>query len=78
VAFATGPFHHGHPAEYARRKAAIFAEGGPAIVEVEVPASVVALALNFIAEVEFWPGIGLEELLAGWPSLSKRIIDVGP
>ncbi len=48
-------------------------EGGPAIIEIEVPESIVAKA-DLGGEVRFEPGYGLAELLAAWPSIPKRII----
>jgi hypothetical protein len=56
-------------------KAALFPdEGGPAILEIEVPEEIVALAINEIAEIRFEPGFGLEELRAAWTALAKRIL----
>lgn len=72
----------GHPEEYARLKAANFpTEGGPVILEIEVPAWVVGViladdiggGLALSGEVRFEPGVGLEELLRVWPSIPKRI-----
>jgi hypothetical protein len=78
-----GPFHFGSPHEYARRKAAAFPdEGGPVILEMEVPENVVALAIDeewFPLRqglVVFEEGKGLEELLAAWPTLPKRIAEL--
>jgi hypothetical protein len=68
---------------YARMKAANFPnEGGPAILEVEVPEWIVDILRNdpFAAmvvrshEVRFEPGLGLEELRQAWPNLVKRIV----
>jgi hypothetical protein len=39
-----------------------------------VPESIVALALHPAGEVWFGSGFGLEELLAVWPRISKRVI----
>jgi hypothetical protein len=65
----------GSPEDYARGKARLFpAEGGAAIVEVEVPQSIVDLAIHPGGEVCFYPGYGLEELLAAWPRIAKRIV----
>jgi hypothetical protein len=76
-----GPFLFGTPKEYARSKAAAFpGEGGPAIIQVDVPGAIVALAANESyfplsqGLVQFDRGAGLEELLAAWPSLAKRVI----
>jgi hypothetical protein len=73
----------GTPEEYARRKAAGFPnEGGPAILVVDVPENIVALAVDEIyfplrqGVVQFDQGAGLDELRAAWPTLSKRIISV--
>jgi hypothetical protein len=72
--------------EYARRKANNFpSEGGPVILEIDVPDWIVDGVRNhpdgqhYIAdsgEVRFEPGMGLEELLQEWPSLAKRIISL--
>jgi hypothetical protein len=75
--------HMGHPEDYARLKAANFPnEGGPVILEIEVPAWVVDVvladpigsALARSGEVRFDPGVGLEELLGAWPTIPKRVI----
>ena len=77
-----GPFLFGRPEQYARSKAAEFPnEGGPVILIVEVPQHIIARAINdwfplSQGLVQFDPGAGLEELLAAWPSLSKRTVDV--
>jgi hypothetical protein len=61
------------PEDYARKKAYNFPnEGGPAIIEIEVPESIVKKA-DLEDEVRFEARYGLEELLAAWASLSKRI-----
>src|SRR5713226_9246054 len=58
-----GPYPYGDPRDYALRKAALFPdEGGPAVLEIEVPEEIVALAINEIAEVRFEPSFGIEEL----------------
>jgi hypothetical protein len=65
----------GSPAAYAAGKARLFPnEGGPAILEVEVPEWIVRLASATGGEIRFEPGYGLEELLAAWDSLTKRIL----
>jgi hypothetical protein len=65
----------GDPEDYAHGKARLFpAEGGPAILEIEVPASIVALAVHPGGEVWFGQGFGLEELLTAWPGISKRVV----
>jgi hypothetical protein len=72
-----GPYHYGDPKEVAVGKATPFAdEGGPVILEVGIPAEIVALAINEVSEIRFEPGNGLEELRAAWPSLPKRILDL--
>jgi hypothetical protein len=72
---AQGPFTLGAPEDYARGKARLFPqEGGPAILEIDVPTSIVALAVRPGGEVWFGPGFGLEELLAAWPHISKRVV----
>jgi hypothetical protein len=68
-----GPFSEGNPVDCARRKAALFGEGGPAILEVEIPVAILATSLDLVAEVVFGPGYGLEELRAAWPTLAKNI-----
>jgi hypothetical protein len=49
-------------------------EGGPAILEIEVPTSMVDLAIDAGGEIRFEPGFGLDELLAAWPEIAKRIV----
>jgi hypothetical protein len=83
MSLATGPFPFGTPEQYARRKARAFPnEGGPAILEVEVPDETVALAVNewfplSQGLVQFNIGSGLEELLNSWPIFEKCIVPVG-
>jgi hypothetical protein len=76
-----GPFPLGTPQEYASRKAAAFPdEGGPVILEVEVPDDLIALAVDEVyfplsqGVVQFDEGAGLEELRAAWLRLPKQII----
>jgi hypothetical protein len=78
-----GPFPLGRPEDYARRKAAGFQdEGGPAIVVMEVPDALVALAVDDVylplsqGVVQFDGRAGLEELQAAWPTLAKQIREV--
>ena len=69
---------------YARLKANVFPnEGGPAIVEVEVPDLIVDIVLHDpvgqfafrdMGEIRFVPGYGLEELQRIWSSFPKRMI----
>ena len=74
-----GPFFFGTPVDYACGKANAFPdEGGPAILEVDVPEYVVAAAENAwfpISQgiVQFDIGAGIEELQKIWPDLLKRI-----
>jgi hypothetical protein len=76
------PFLFGTPAGYARGKAAAFpGEGGPVILAVSVPEDIIAMAVNewfplSQGLVQFDPGAGLEELMAAWPTLEKRILGV--
>ncbi len=67
----------------ARNKHALFSnEGGPAILEVSVPAWIMAIlyadpiaaGLARGGEVRFDPESGLSELRAEWHNLSKRVI----
>ena len=70
-----GPYPLGSPEDYARGKAHLFPqEGGPAILEIEVPESIVALAVHPGGEIWFGIGFGLEELLTAWPQISKRVV----
>jgi hypothetical protein len=77
-----GPFPLGTPQEYARQKAAAFPnEGGPAILAVDVPDDIIALAVNEYFPlsqgiVQFDEGAGLEELRTAWLTLAKRILSV--
>jgi hypothetical protein len=74
-----GPFHFGTPEAYACGKAADFPnEHGAAILVVDVPDEVVALAVNkwfplSQGLVQFDEGAGLAELIAAWPTLWKDI-----
>lgn len=75
-----GPFPLGTPGDYARHKAAGFpTEGGPAILVVDVPDDIVALAVDDVyfplsqGIVQFDEGAGLERLRATWASLTKEI-----
>lgn len=70
-----GPYPYGDPRVAASKKAALFPdEGGPAILEIEIPEEIIALALDEVAEIRFQPGLGLEELCQAWPVLRKRIL----
>jgi hypothetical protein len=76
-----GPFPLGTPEEYARHKAMVFPdEGGPAILAVEVPDNIIALAVDEVyfplsqGIVQFDEGAGLEELRTSWSTLAKQIV----
>jgi hypothetical protein len=76
----TGPFPLGTPQDYARAKAAKFQnEGGPAILVIDVPDDIIALATDEVffplsqGVVQFDEGAGLEELIAAWPTLARQI-----
>ena len=79
---AGGPFHFGNPEDYARGKAVEFPdEGGPAILEVDVPDVVIQQAISdwfplSQGLVQFDFGNGLEELITAWPNLGKKIRSV--
>jgi hypothetical protein len=73
----------GTPEEAARNKHALFPdEGGPAILEVSVPAWIMGIfyadplsaALARSGEIRFEPESGLTELRAEWRNLPKRVI----
>jgi hypothetical protein len=73
---AEGPFPLSSPEDYARSKAALFPdEGGPVILEIEVPEEIASLADTIGGDVRFHPGWGLKELLDAWPRLPKRILE---
>lgn len=76
------PCSTGTPEVAARNKDALFPnEGGPAILEVSVPAWIMAIlhadpiaaGLARGGEIRFEPESGLNELRAEWPNLSKRV-----
>jgi hypothetical protein len=79
------PFGVGTPEQYARLKSANFPkEGGPAILEIEVPAHIIAIleadqdardAMNS-GDTLFDPRVGMNELLAAWANLTKRVIPI--
>jgi hypothetical protein len=78
-----GPFTLGTPQEYACCKAAGFPnEGGAAILVVDVPDDIIALAADAVyfplsqGIVQFDAGAGLEELRAAWSALPKHILSV--
>lgn len=73
----------GTPEVAARNKHALFPnEGGPAILEVVVPAQIMAIiygdpiaaGLSRSGEIRFESECGLNELREGWPNLKKRVI----
>src|SRR5581483_1979726 len=67
----------GPPEEYARGKAEQATdEGGPVILEIDVPDEVIDAALITGGEVRFEMNCGLPELLQSWPTLPKRIIEL--
>jgi hypothetical protein len=77
------PCSTGTPEMAARNKHALFPdEGGPAILEVSVPAWIMAIldadpiaaGLARSGEFRFEPESGLRELRAEWHQLSKRVI----
>lgn len=73
----SGPFQFGLPDEYARGKAREFPdEGGPVILEIEVPDEIVNRAANewfplSQGLVQFDLGSGLEELMAAWSAIAS-------
>jgi hypothetical protein len=70
-----GPYDFGDPRVVAAGKAALFPEeGDPAILEIEVPEEIVALAVDLGTEIRFQQGYGLEELCDAWATLPKRIL----
>jgi hypothetical protein len=84
---ANGPTDLGSSEDYAKRKAVNFpAEGGPAILAIELPddladAMIAGLgeliagkALNVGSEIRFEPGGGLEQLHAAWHNLTRTVI----
>lgn len=85
TARADRPGEVGAPEVYARGKASnpdFSREGGPAILEIEVPLSIIAVleadedardAMES-GDTLFDPRVGMRELLAAWPTLTKRVI----
>ena len=79
------PCGTGTPEMAARNKDTLFPdEGGPAILEIAVPAWImmildsdpIASGLARGGEIRFEPESGLDELLAEWPNLAKRVISL--
>lgn len=77
------PCKTGTPEQAARKKSSLFpTEGGPAILEVVVPAWIMAILYadplaSWMAkggEIRFEPDSGLNELRTEWKNLTKRII----
>jgi hypothetical protein len=77
------PCGTGTPERAARNKDALFpGEGGPAILEVAVPAWIMAIlytdpiarGLARGGEIRFEPECGLNELRAEWHNLTRRVI----
>jgi hypothetical protein len=75
----------GSAEQYARMKSSNFPnEGGPVILEVEVPEWIVDILRNdpiagmivTSGEARFEPDLGLTELQQAWPTLTKRIVPV--
>ena len=68
-----GPFPMGSPRDYALGKARLFPEeGGAAVVEMQVPESVVRkAAVQDVGEIRFEPGYGLEEIQKSWSTINK-------
>jgi hypothetical protein len=77
-----GPSPLGTPKDYACHKAALFpSENGPAILAVDVPDDIIALAVDLYfplsqGVVQFDLGAGLAELRAAWSNLGKEIRSV--
>lgn len=64
----------GAPDQYAAGKAKLFPnQGGPAIIEIDVPDDIADLAIDAGGELRFEPGYGLEELLQAWSNIAKRM-----
>ena len=79
------PFALGRSERYAHGKSLNFPnEGGPVILELEVPADVIAiLEADLIAAAKMASGdtcfddaVGIKDLLAAWPGIPKRIIHI--
>jgi hypothetical protein len=74
----SGPFPLHPPEKYACDKSALFPnEGGPAILALDVPDDVIALAVSEYFPltqgiVQFDEGAGLDELRAAWSTLWKE------
>lgn len=77
------PCATGTPEMAARQKDTLFPdEGGPAIVEVSVPAWIMAIlysdpiaaGLARSGEIRFDPECGLNELRAEWANLTERVV----
>jgi hypothetical protein len=75
----SGPYTLKSPREYALGKARNFpAEGGPVILVMDVPDEIIdmtdlVLCPRRSGVVQFDRGFGIEELLAAWPTITKRI-----
>ncbi len=69
------PVSVGTPEQYAAGKARWFPnEGGPAVIEIDVPSDIADFGIDAGGEIRFEPGFGLEELLEAWPQIAKRIV----
>jgi hypothetical protein len=68
----------GSAEDYAKKKAKLFPiEGGPVILEVEIPDEIVELAIQWATGLfQFDDGFGMSELLKCWPLLKKRVRNV--
>lgn len=70
-----GPYSSSNPRSVADAKSALFPdEGGPAILELEIPEEFIALAIDVVEEVRFELGFGLQELRDAWASVPKGIL----
>jgi hypothetical protein len=75
TAYPESPTKVGSPEDYATLKAKLFPdEGGPVILEIEVPEEILELTEDVGGDIRFEPGTGLEELIAAWPTIPKRIL----
>lgn len=64
----------GSPEDYARRKSMNFPnEGGPVILEIEIDQDLLQLSMTETHDYQFELGYGMEELLAAWDNIPKRI-----
>ena len=76
-----GPFPLGSPEFYARSKANNYpSEGGPVILEMDIPVDIARLSMTPTGEYQFDDGHGITELIAVWRTIEKRIriLDANP